>query len=408
MIFDAEPKARLSRFFVRCRKRGLLLNVALLLAITFHSQIVHAEKIKLAVFPVNDTMDLKKHQSDYLYDVIREAASASAGSYIALIHEQKIKGAVKKNRGTCDEDCALKAATQMNARVALVVEMHQHGAQILGVVKLLDTQENVLLTVKRFFSDTLQGAEQELQGAVMFVLSAQFLPIEDSDRRALQIEQQNIPVNYARPNQNESPLQTSPSTPVTPPAETQNTDQGAPEYSYSNTDIAQPSAPTNPKVYLITSIIMGTIGVGFTTAGIIFGVKAYKEQGKWEDEKFKRDTLLFDYENVGQSGGMTEQQFDLVYSQVYPDSNISYSNYAEVVRILDVHSENLTIINDTIRLNGIMAGVFGGLAIPSLIISGVFAAKYVKSRKSGTAAHQLNISPVLSKEMSGAMFSATF
>lgn len=409
MIFNVNSKAGFSQFLLRTRKLGLLLNVAILLTVTLHSHNAFAEKLKLAVFPVNDTMGLKKHQRDYLYDVIREAASASAGSYIALIHQQKIKSVVKKNKGVCDEDCALKSAATMNARVALVVEMHEHGSQVLGVVKLLDTKDNVLLTVKRFFSDTLQGAEQELQGAVMFVLSAQFLPLQEEERRALQAEQQNILVNYARPDQETSPLQTSPSTPVTPPANQSPGDQAASEYSYSNTDISQPSEPTNPRVYLVTSIVTGVIGLGLLTTSAVFGGQAASEQQKWNNEKGLRDELLIDYESVGSGSplAMEEAAFNMKYQQRYADPTFDYDNDLQIQSALDTHSGNLDIINDSIKANAIVAAITGGLGIPATIVSVVFLVKYLRANKTQTAMN-IRVTPVVSPELRGVFLTGTF
>lgn len=394
MIPDADTKTSATLLRHRIHKFGLVLNVVIALAVTLHAQNAFAEKIKLAVFPVSDTMDLKKHQRDYLYDVIREAASASAGSYIVLIHEQKIHSAVKKNKGQCDEECAFKAASASDARVALIVELHKHGDQVLGVVKLLDTKENVLLTVKRFFSDTLQGAEQELQGAVMFVLSAQFLPIDETDRRALQVEQQNIPMNYSR-TQNDT-VANQPATPP-PPPEKQDDPKATPEYSYSNKDISQPSEPRRPRAYLITAIITGTVGVGLLAAGALFGVQAAKEQDSYNDIEYNRALLEYDWDTL------SEGDFLIKYNR-----DIKEYSHDEVLRVYDIHSENMAIVNDTIKQNVILAVVMGTLGVTAATVSAVTTIKYIKARKKAKSSAQLQLTPLLSPKMSGLFLSGQF
>ena len=412
MTFDVDNNSGSNALFGRSRKLLIMLNLVFALAVSAWSGNAMAAKIKLAVFPVNDTMDLKKQQREYLYDVIREAASASAGSYIALIHEQKIKGLLKKRKGACDEDCALKSAGSADARVALVVEMHQHDSQILGVVKLLDVKEQVLLTVKRFFSNTLQGAEQELQGAVMFVLSAQFLPISESDRAALSAEQQNIQLAYAQPGpQQNQPQQTSPSTPVQPTPVTESAPpQQQPEYSYSNKDIAQPDEPTSPRAYLVTAIVTGAVGLGFGVATALTGAQLGREVKKKNDQMDAQKDLKQTYDRVYE-GEMEEAQFNLKFE----DMDLTYApdgpDRTKIEDVLAAYSANIDLVNEKIVLNGILTGVFGGLTVASLIVSATFTVKYMKAQKNSPTAlrePRFYITPVVARDMNGAVFGATF
>ncbi|MBN2717290.1 MAG: hypothetical protein JXX14_15660 [Deltaproteobacteria bacterium] len=409
MTFHADSQSGSHVFFGGSRKLITTLNLVFVLAFSLGAANAFAGKLKLAVFPVNDTMNLQKQQQEYLYDVIREAASASAGSYIALIHEQKIKSLVKKKKGACDEECALTSAESMGARVALVVEMHQHDTQILGVVKLLDVKEEVLLTVKRFFSNTLQGAEQELQGAVMFVLSAQFLPISDTERAALAAEQQNISMTYSRPSQDVQPqvqqqMAPPPPTQQSPSAEPAPPQQ--PEYTYSNTDIAQPDEPPSPQAYLVTAIVTGAVGLGLGVGAALAGAQLGKELKRKKNEVNERDALASDY-NAVVTGDLTEWQFN----QRYENLGLTFENTSAVNEVIDIHNLNIDEIRSKIKLNGILTGVFGGLSLASIAVSVTFTVKYMSAIKSGRQAQggpRFYASPMISPGMSGAVLGGTF
>ena len=412
MAFDVTYKSGAKVFLGNSRKLLILLNLVLVLSITFGAAEAFAEKIKLAVFPINDTMNLDKQKREYLYDVIREAASASAGSYIALIHEQKVKNAAKKKKGVCDEDCAIKSAGPMNARIALVVELTKHDSQVMGVVKLLDVKEEVLLTVKRFFANSVDDVEQELQGAVMFVLSAQFLPISESDRAALQAEQQNIPMTYTRPSQDVQPQQTSPGPPAPPPADEASQPAPQPEYTYSNTDIAQPDEPAGPQAYLVTAIVTGVVGLGLGVGATLTGVQLGREVKKKKNEVNMRNAIEDDY-NAVYNGELTEWQFNQFYADKYDGLTITYDDRALVQEVIANHTANIDTINDKITLNGILTGVLGGLSVASIAVSVTFTLKYLDAVKSGggNARQQgprFYAAPIIAPKTNGFVFGTTF
>ena len=409
MKFKLNPQSRVETERGAGRRFALFLNVAIVLILTLSANCALAEKLKLAVFPVNTTMNIQAAQKEYLYDAIREAASASAGSYVGILPKQKIKGLLKKKKGGCDEECALNGASTVGARIAIVVELDQKDSQVVGVVKLLDAQEEVLLTVKRFFSASTDGAEQELQSAVMFVLSAQFLPLNDTDKAALQAEQQNIPATFAHSDGADQELYTSPSTPVQPQPAAENANQN--DYSYSNTVIAQPEEPVNPKAYLVTAIVTGVVGVGLGIGAIVAGVQLGKEIKKRDDQTFLRDQLYTDYKFVSENAddaGLVES-----FNRRWAFLEIQFGEINEYNLAIDGYTENIKLTNDAIKQNGIMAGVFGGLALASLTVSTVFAIKYAKARKTGGThaalrAPEIIVAPVLSREMNGAVFAASF
>jgi hypothetical protein len=388
------------------RRFTLFLNAAILLSMVLFTNVALAEKLKLAVFPVNTSMNLSASQKGYLYDAIREAASASAGSYIGILPKQKIKTVMKKKK-SCDEECALTSAASIDARIALLVELNQKDSQVVGVVKLLDTREEVLIIVKRFFSASAESAEQELQAAVMFVLSAQYLPLSESDIGTLQAEQQNLPATFAHSEPAGEELHTAPSTPVppNPPVETTSTEN----VSYSNTDIAQPEEPVRPNAYLVTAIITGTVGLGMGIGAIVSGVQLGNEIQKRDDQTFFRDQLYNDFQTVDSSN----DDPDLVnaFNDRWELYGIDY-DFQTVQNALNTFSDNIELTNDAIKQNGIMAGVFGTLAVASLTVSTVFTVKYLRSRKnSGTRALRapnVVVAPVLSREMNGAVLSASF
>lgn len=391
------------------RRFALFLNAAILLSVTLFANVALAEKLKLAVFPINTSMDLSATQKGYLYDAIREAASASAGSYIGILPKQKIKTLMKKKK-SCDEECAISSAASINARIALLVEISEKDSQVVGVVKLLDAQEEVLLTVKRFFSPSAESADQELQGAVMFVLSAQYLPLSESDRAALQAEQQNLPATFAHSEPAKEELHTAPSTPVppNPPAETTASDSKD-NFSYSNTDIAQPEEPVRPNAYLVTAIVTGAVGLGMGIGAIVAGVQLGNEIKKRDDQTFLRDQLYNDFQTV--DGSNDDADLVEAFNTRWELYGIDY-DFQTVQNALDTFSDNIELTNSAIKQNGIMTGVFGTLAVASLTVSTVFTVKYLRSRKTG-GTHALRapnviVAPVLSREMNGAILSASF
>ena len=74
--------------------------------------------------------------------------------------------------------------------------MHQHDSQILGVVKLLDVKEQVLLTVKRFFSktetETANNASQATEHDVRVAACALFVEMARIDEKFTEAEMETI------------------------------------------------------------------------------------------------------------------------------------------------------------------------------------------------------------------------
>ncbi|MBN2525026.1 MAG: hypothetical protein JXR76_01445 [Deltaproteobacteria bacterium] len=412
MIFDVVFGFFRNPRFDHTRGIAFMFGIALL-STTLMASYASADKPKLAVFPVSDTIDLKDSQRKYLYDVVREAAATSVGSHISLINEHKVNDAVKKSKNGCDEKCALKYSDDLDARVALVVELSKHDSQILGKVKLLDIKEDALLTMKRFFAPSADQADQELQGAVMFVLSAQFLPLDDDEKAALQADQQK---NGATVTDDSSDLQTSPSTPVDPEAKEVETDKKEPDFS--NKDIAAPTETPRSKLYLIVAISTGVAGLGATVGAILSGVQLSREIDKKDTELYNRDTLKADWDEVDEGVNnpdpdrdepyMTPREFDMKYQPWY---EITFSDKTGVQERLDAHTRNINRAHDKIIANSALLGTFGALAVASFVVSTTFTLKYLKARRMGSSAAnspRLQVVPVLSGEMNGAVLSATF
>jgi hypothetical protein len=366
------------------------LIAGLILLISFPAA---ASKPKLIVLPITGDGKIAQDDSDYLLDSMFEAASLRIAGEIILITKQGTKKAVKSVSKSCKEDCALSAAQKTGAGIALICDLNSYEDKTVGFVKLLDTTDQAVLSAKRFIvkGNDLRAIEAGMQSAVRYVLSARFLPLSQAQQNSLAKTQGNMPpAQY--PEQVEGPIMVNipqeNSASARPVVTSQNTNQ---EYMEPEPEpYVEPLTPEEASVkkrsYLITAIVLDTLGVGLSIAGLVSFVQA-------KNELETRDTWIDAQVND--------------YNQIILDPATSDENRAYYTQKWYEAQDNIETIDQTVKSNNIAGSVLLGIGGVSLLTSIIFWVKFSKMKKLAEPG-MISLHPVVSPNFNGAFLTGSF
>ncbi|MCP4675996.1 MAG: PEGA domain-containing protein [Deltaproteobacteria bacterium] len=160
--------------------RFLLISILVISALVT-TRAVHADENKIAILPPENLAGISDAQLGYLHDVVRDAAAdaLSQTNYI-LVPQDQVEASFRSDPSHlihCDESCAYSVGKALGAHYVVHATIKHLDRQTVVILKLLDTSNGSLKSMKRIKGNNLIELEEPLGQAVKTILSLEQIEV---------------------------------------------------------------------------------------------------------------------------------------------------------------------------------------------------------------------------------------